>query len=81
MTVHVKTLKEGGIAETIELVQEEDSATSLAVLVTAKILHTSQGNPLLKDGVHVISHEYHDDSEHTEWPGHGSTDQLEDDDN
>jgi hypothetical protein len=70
VTVHVKTIKEGNIAERIELVLEEDSATSLSLLVTAKVLHTHQGNPLLKDGVHVVSHEHGEDSENTEWPGH-----------
>ena len=72
VTVHVKTLKEGSIAESIELVLEEDSTASLCVLVTAKVLHSSQGNPLLKDGVRVVSHEHQDDSENTEWPGHGA---------
>ena len=71
VTVHVKTIKEGRLAESIDLVLDEDSASSLSVLVTAKVLHTSQGNPLLKDGVHVVSHEHHEDSENTEWPGHG----------
>ena len=71
VTVHVKTIKEGNIAEKIELVLEEDSATCLSVLVTAKVLHTHQGNPLLKDGVHVVSHEHSEDSENTEWPGYG----------
>lgn len=80
MTVHVKTIKEGSIAESIELVLEEDSATSLSVLVTAKVLHTNQGNPLLKDGVHVVSHEHHEDSENTEWPGHGKDSQTPEDD-
>ena len=78
VTVHVKTIKEGSIAEKIELVPEEDSAVSLAVLVTAKILHSNQGNPLLKDGVHMISHEHQDESEWTEWPGHGRDYQPED---
>ena len=72
VTVQVKTLREGGIAENIELVREEDSTASpLVVLVTAKVLASNQGNPLLKDGVHMISHEHRDESDYTEWPGHG----------
>lgn len=72
--VHVKTLKEGGIAEDIELVSNDDSTQKMSVRVTAKVLHGNQGNPLLKDGVHMISHEDHDESEWTEWPGHTNDD-------
>lgn len=71
VTVHVKTIKEGSIAEKIELLPEDGSARIMSVLVTARILHSNQGNPLLKDGVHMISHEHRDESEYTEWPGHG----------
>ena len=80
MIVQIKTIKEGSIAENIELVLEEDSTISLTVLVTAKVLATSQGNPLLKDGVHMISHEHRDESDYTEWPGHGKNhdDELDD---
>lgn len=38
------------------------------VLITAKVLQSHQGNPLLKDGVHMISHDREDD-EVSEWPG------------
>lgn len=78
--VQIKTIKEGSIAENIELVLEEDSTISLTVHVTAKVLATSQGNPLLKDGVHMISHEHRDESDYTEWPGHGKNhdDELDD---
>lgn len=80
VTVHVKTIKEGSIAEKIELLPENDSARVMCVLVTARILHSNQGNPLLKDGVHMISHEHQDESEYTEWPGHGRAYEPDDDD-
>ena len=85
VTVHVQTIKEGSIAENIELQAsggggDEDSAGVMTVLVTAKVLHSNQGNPLLKDGVHVLSHEHQDESEYTEWPGHGNTDNDNDPD-
>lgn len=80
VTVNVKTIKEGSLAENIELVLEEDSTAAMSVLVTAKVLHTNQGNPLLKDGVHMISHEHQDESEYTEWPGHGRDDRDDSDD-
>lgn len=67
--VKVKTIKEGDIAERIELYASEDGKDSIKVLLTAKVLKASQGNPLLKDGVHVLSHEHTDDSDFTEWPG------------
>ena len=79
VTVHVKTIKEGSIAENIELVLEEDSTTSMTVIVTAKVLHSNQGNPLLKDGVRMLSHEHQDESEYTEWPGHGRNNESDDD--
>ena len=77
MTVHVKTIKEGKVAENIELL-DETSTNSLSILVTARVLHTNQGNPLLKDGVHMLSHEHQDESEYTEWPGHGRAEQDDD---
>ena len=78
VTVHVKTLKEGSIAEDIELVSTDDASQVMPIRVTAKVLHGNQGNPLLKDGVHVVSHEYQDESEWTEWPGHGKEDDIDD---
>ena len=71
VNVKVKTIKDGSIAEQIILSSEEDQSQSKVVVVSAKVLLTRQGNPLLKDGVHLISHEHTDDSDFTEWPGHG----------
>lgn len=79
ITVHVKTIKEGSVAENIELLPEAESARVMSVLVTARVLHSNQGNPLLKDGVHVVSHEHQDESEYTEWPGHGRGYEADDD--
>ncbi len=67
--VRVKTIKEGSIAEKIEVFADGGEG-SMEVLLTAKILKASQGNPLLKDGVKIISHEHSDESDFTEWPGH-----------
>lgn len=78
MTVYVKTIKDGNIAESIELVSEEDPTQRLSILITAKVLLGNQGNPLLKDGVHVLSHEHQDESDCTEWPGHGKDTDPED---
>ena len=39
------------------------------VLVTAQVLESTQGNPLLKTGVKMVSHEVEDESD---WPGHSS---------
>ena len=71
--IQLKTIKEGGISEKIKLfVGDIDSGkSSMEILVTAKVLKTNQGNPLLKNGVHVISHEHTEESDFTEWPGHG----------
>ena len=71
VTVQIKTIKDGPIRETIELFSEEDPSKRKQILVTAKALLTKQGNPLLKSGVHMISHEHQDESDFTEWPGHG----------
>ncbi len=43
--------------------------THLQILITAQVMGTNQGNPLLKEGVHMVSHEVEDESE---WPGHSS---------
>ena len=72
VTCQVKTIKEGSIAETIILTSEEDASKSKAILVSATVLLTNQGNPLLKTGVHMLSHEHMDESDFTEWPGHGN---------
>ena len=65
--LQAKTIKDGNVEEKIELFVEGGS--SMEVLVTAKVLKTNQGNPVLKEGVHMISHEHGDDSDFTEWPG------------
>ena len=70
VTVHIKTIKEGSIQEKIELVSEEDPSKTKVVMVTAKVLLTNQGNPMLKTGVHLLSHQHEDESDFTEWPGH-----------
>lgn len=68
--IKVKTIKEGDLAERIELFVGEDGKESMMeVLLTAKVLKTSQGNPLLKEGVHMVSHQHTDESDFTEWPG------------
>ena len=79
LTVHVKTIKEGSIQETIEVVSEDDPTQRKVVQVTAKVLLSNQGNPLLKNGVHTISHQHEDDSDFTEWPGHGKNAPVDDD--
>lgn len=71
VTCKVKTIKEGSIAENIILTSEEDPSKTKEILVSAKVLLTNQGNPLLKTGVHMLSHEHTDESDFTEWPGHG----------
>ena len=71
VTVQIKTIKEGPIGETIELVNQDDVGKRKAILVTAKALMSNQGHPLLKSGVHMLSHEHRDESDFTEWPGHG----------
>lgn len=37
--------------------------------MTAQVMASAQGHPLLKDGVHLVSHEIEDESD---WPGHSS---------
>ena len=71
LTVKVKTIKEGNIRERIEIFveDEEQSNNGLEVILTAKVLKTSQGNPVLKEGVRLLSHEHTDESDFTEWPG------------
>ena len=70
VTVEVKTLKEGNIGEQIEIVSKSDDTRYMEVLVTAQVLLTNQGNPVLKNGVHLVSHQHEDESDFTEWPKH-----------
>lgn len=67
--VKVKTIKEGSISEKIELISETDDTKWVKVSVTAKVLAKGQGTPLLKDGVKMISHEYQDESDFSDWQG------------
>ena len=71
LKVQVKTIKEGSIAERAQLFVD---GNSLEELLTAKVLKSNQGNPVLKEGVHVISHEHGDESDFTEWPGFSKND-------
>ncbi len=71
VSCQVKTIKEGKIAEKIIFSSETDESQCEEVLVTATVLGTNQGNPTLKAGVHVVSHEHSDETDFTEWPGHG----------
>ncbi len=71
VTVQIQTIKDGQIGEMIQIASESDPSQRKEVLVTAKVLLANQGNPLLKDGVHLISHQHEDESDFTEWPGHG----------
>lgn len=65
--VKVKTIKEGSLSEKIELLSEKDDKKWVKILVTAKVLAKGQGTPLLKDGVKMISHEYQDESDFSDW--------------
>lgn len=76
--LNVKTIKDGSIEEKVELFVE--GGGSMQILVTAKVLKNNQGNPVLKEGVHMISHEHTDDSDFTEWPGHSKS-SMDDEDN
>lgn len=70
--LQAKTVKEGSVAEKIEVFVDGEGSMevlSMEVQLTAKVIKACQGNPLLKDGVHVVSHEHTDESEYTEWPG------------
>ena len=77
VTVHVRTIKEGKFRENIEVVSREDESRTKVILTKATVILSRQGNPLLKTGVHVLSHEHMDESDFTEWPGHGH-DNMED---
>ncbi|XP_003384682.1 PREDICTED: uncharacterized protein LOC100635302 [Amphimedon queenslandica] len=67
--LEVKTIKEGRIREKVLVHSGTDDSKSMEILITAQVMEANQGNPLLKDGVHVVSHEVEDESE---WPGHSS---------
>ena len=71
VVVQVRTIKEGKFRENIELISREDESKKKVILTKATVILTKQGNPLLKTGVHVLSHEHTDESDFTEWPGHG----------
>lgn len=75
--VQVRTIKEGKFRENIELVSRADESKKKVILTKATVILSRQGNPLLKTGVHVLSHEHTDESDFTEWPGHGQ-DNVED---
>jgi preprotein translocase subunit SecB len=69
--LQVKTVKEGSIAEKIEIFAggADGEGGCMEVLLTAKVIKKNQGTPLLKDGIHIISHEHSDESDFTEWQG------------
>lgn len=73
ITCQVKTIKDGSIAENIIISAENDDTKREEVLVTAKVLDITQGNPVLKTGVHVVSHELTEETMETEWPDHGKS--------
>ena len=77
VVVQIKTIKDGKFRENIELVSREDETKTKVILTKATVILSKQGNPLLKTGVHVLSHEHTDESDFTEWPGHGH-DNVED---
>ena len=69
--LQAKTVKNGDVAEKMTLFvgEEGNPSDAMTLLLTAKVIKSSQGNPYLKEGVHVISHQHRDDSDFTEWPG------------
>lgn len=77
VVVEVQTIKEGKFRENIEVVSSQDESKTKVILTKATVIQSKQGNPLLKTGVHVLSHEHMDESDDTEWPGHGH-DRVED---
>ena len=66
--LQVKTTREGSIAEKME-VFVDDGGIGMEIMITAKVIKTNQGTPILKEGVHMISHEHTEESDFTEWPG------------
>ena len=62
--LQVKTTEDGSIAEKIKISSE---GSAMEIMVTAKVLKSNQGNPVLRTGIHMLSHEQ--DSNSTEWPG------------
>ena len=79
VTVEVKTTKDGPLQEKIQVIKEGSPKHMVEVLITAKVLQSHQGNPLLKDGVHMISHD-RDEDEVPEWPGKAVPSDIEVDD-
>ena len=69
LKVQVKAIKEGDISEKIRIYNDDDEQGGMEIVVTAKVLRTNQGNPLLKTGIHMISHQHSEESDFTEWPG------------
>ena len=65
--LQAKTTQEGSIAEKMEVFVGD---VSMEILLTAKVVETTQGTPLLKKGVRVVAHEH---TAKTEWPGHEGT--------
>ncbi len=72
--MQVKASKDGEISEKVKIYNDQDVDGSMEIVVTAKVLKTNQGNPLLKDGIHLLSHEHTEESDFTEWPGTKVTD-------
>lgn len=68
VTVEVKTTQDGPLQEKIYVLKEGSPKHMFEVLITAKVLQSHQGNPLLKDGVRMISRD-RDDDDVPEWPG------------
>ena len=68
--VEVTTNKEGSLGEMIDLMSSQDNSKAMKVFVTAQVLKGTHGNPLLKKGVHMLSHHHMDESDATEWPGY-----------
>jgi len=75
LKVQVKAAKEGDITEKIRIYNDEDERGGMEIVVTAKVLRSDQGNPLLKTGIHIVSHQHVDESDFTEWPGSKVTDE------
>ena len=61
--LQAKTTQEGSIAEKMEVFVGD---VTMEILLTAKVVETTQGTPLLKKGVRVVAHEH---TAKTEWPG------------
>ena len=80
LKIQIKTVREGDISEKIRIYNDEDvDGGGMEIVVTAKVLKSSQGNPLLKTGIHLLSHEHSEESDFTEWPGFSGS-KVEDED-